>query len=88
MASKRTETELARDRKRWWGIHDKDTYICPDCGRTQSEHDREWQVHHIDGIAGNVVGLCLTCHKVRHGAERWNVELYYWKKEFLKLGSD
>jgi len=85
--TKRTSYERAQDTKRWWEIHDKETYICPDCGRTQSEHDRRWEVHHIDGIAGNVVGLCLTCHKVRHGADRRSIELEAWKDEFLALGT-
>lgn len=27
------------------------------------------------------------CHKVRHGAERKNIELSAWKDEFLALGT-
>jgi len=85
--SKRTPTELQRDRERWWDIHNRDTYACPDCQRTRNEHGRRWEVHHINGEAGECVGLCQTCHKVRHGAERRKIELKAWKQEFLALGS-
>jgi hypothetical protein len=83
-----TTTERAVDRKRWWEIHDRETYVCPDCGRTQAEHGRPWEVHHLDGVAGDCVALCRTCHKVRHGARRRDLELGAWKDEFLALGTE
>lgn len=82
-----THLERARDRERWWSIHDQGEYACPDCGRTREEHGRRWEVHHLDGVAGDCVALCQTCHKVRHGAKRSNCEVRYWKEEFLALGS-
>jgi len=86
--SNRTPAEQKLDTKRWWEFHDKDTYVCPDCRRTQNEHGRRWEVHHINGEPGKCVGLCQTCHRVRHGAERRKIELGAWKREFLALGSD
>jgi len=81
-----TRIDRENDRQRWWSIHDKDTYICPDCGRTQAEHGRQWEVHHIDRTAGNCVALCLSCHKIRHGSSPEVVEVDWWKREFLALG--
>jgi hypothetical protein len=75
--------ERATDRERWWSIHDKDTYRCPDCGRTQAEHGRRWDVHHINGVPGNVVGLCEACHKIRHGADVTKVDVEAWKAAFV-----
>lgn len=83
----RTNADIKRDTKRWWEIHDKDSYVCPDCGRTQSEHGRQWQVHHINRQAGKVVGLYLSCHKIRHGADPESVDLEFWKTRFLNLGN-
>lgn len=80
-----TSTVRRNDRERFWTIHDKDGYICPDCGRPRGEI-RRWEVHHIGREPGNVVGLCLTCHKVRHGADRKAVDLDYWKESFRSLG--
>lgn len=81
-----TKMERVRDRGRWWSIHDKDEYVCPDCGRTRDEHDRRWEVHHLDGVAGKCVALYRTCHLVRHGAKRSNCDLEAWKREFVGLG--
>jgi hypothetical protein len=81
-----TSIDRTEDRTRFWEMHDKDSYVCPDCGRTRDEHGRRWEVHHLDGVAGNVVGLCLPCHKIRHGAKRRNIELEAWKDEFLQMG--
>lgn len=81
-----TTTERHADRVRWWEIHDKDTYICPDCGQTLDEHGRRWEVHHLDAEAGKCVALCQTCHNVRHGADRKSIDLETWKREFLAMG--
>ena len=83
-----TSNERQRDRERWWRIHNKETYVCPDCGRTQNEHEREWHVHHLKGVQGNVVALCESCHKIRHGGDPKSVDLQFWKEEFLSLGGD
>jgi len=80
-----TEMERATDRERWWSIHDKEDYICPDCGRTQAEHQRLWEVHHINGVAGDCVALCKACHYIRHGSEPKDVDLEWWKQGFLDL---
>lgn len=74
-----------QDRKRWWGIHDRDDYICPDCGRTREEIER-WNVHHVGKQPHKIVGLCQLCHNVRHGAIRWKNDLEAWKDEFLAIG--
>lgn len=74
------------DRETWWQMHDKDEYVCPDCGRTNEHNEfRCWEVHHIDGVPGNVVGLCQTCHYVRHGTKRWRMSLETWKEEFVSM---
>jgi predicted Fe-S protein YdhL (DUF1289 family) len=76
-----TNPQRKRDRKVWWSIHDKDEYICPDCER-QRDEIREWELHHINKEARKIVGLCKTCHAVRHGAERTHIDLEAWKEEF------
>lgn len=82
-----TNQHREQDRTRWWEIHDKDTYICPDCGKTADEEGfRGWEVHHIDAEPGNVVGLCYVCHWVRHGSDRRDIDLEAWKDEFLAVG--
>jgi len=77
------DSERAGDRERWWQIHDKQTYICPDCGRTKAEHGREWQVHHINRERGKIVGLCKPCHDIRHGADVVDIDVQAWKAAFL-----
>lgn len=76
-----TPAERKRDRKRFFDIHDPDEYVCPDCERTQGEHGRRWEVHHIDGEAGKCVGLCRSCHRIRHGATRRSVDVELWKRD-------
>ena len=83
-----TKSHRNQDTKRWWEIHDKDEYVCPDCGRDNShKHFNEWEVHHIDREPHKIVGLCRTCHKVRHGATRSEIDLEAWKEGFMSLGS-
>ena len=69
-----------QDRRRWWAIHDPETYVCPDCERTRDEHGSVWEVHHLDAEPGRIVGLCLPCHRKRH--RRANVErrLGVWRQ--------
>lgn len=80
-----TDSVRIQDRETFWAIHSKEEYLCPDCKRG-SEEVRRFEIHHIDKTPGNIVGLCLTCHKVRHGAERRSIDLDAWKQEFLELG--
>lgn len=80
-----TSSVRQRDRRRWWEIHDQDDYVCPDCGAMEPEVD-EFQVHHIDREPGKIVALCVTCHQVRHGATRHEIDLDAWKEEFVALG--
>jgi len=82
-----TNRERQEDRERWWKIHDKSEYRCPDCGRKQEEHGREWQVHHINRERGKIVALCESCHKIRHGADPKAVDLEFWKNGMLSLGT-
>lgn len=75
------------DRTRWWEIHDPDEYVCPDCGRGNDHPTfQQWEVHHIDRQPGKVVALCRICHNVRHGAERWRIDIETWKEEFVSIG--
>jgi len=79
-----SDLERVADRERWWSIHDRDSYICPDCGRTSDHPEfRQWEVHHHGGQAGKCVAVCERCHQVRHGAERRSVSVEWWKQEFI-----
>lgn len=75
------QTDRVRDRERFFDIHDPDEYVCPDCHRTQAEHGLPWHVHHIDGEPGKCVGLCQSCHQIRHGATRRTVDVDLWKRD-------
>jgi len=75
------QPERIRDRDRFFEIHDPDEYVCPDCGRSKDEHGRKWDVHHIGGEAGKCVGLCRSCHHIRHGATRRTVDVGLWKRD-------
>jgi len=79
-----TQAHRHDDRENWWNIHDKSSYLCPDCGRTQAEHGKAWQVHHIKRQPGKIVALCTPCHKIRHGADVKDVDLGAWKAAFLR----
>lgn len=83
MSATVTQTEKVKDAETWWSIHDKDTYVCPDCGRTQAEHGKKWHVHHINRQQGKIVGLCSPCHKIRHGADVIEIDVEAWKAAFL-----
>lgn len=57
-------------RERYWEKHDKSSYTCPDCGRTEKEIPGTLEVHHKAGNAydnslDNLVGLCNLCHCLR-----------------------
>jgi formate-dependent nitrite reductase cytochrome c552 subunit len=83
MSAAVTSSVRSDDRERWWEIHDKDTYVCPDCHRTREQHGRRWEVHHIDRVPGRVVALCKPCHDIRHGADPITVDIEAWKAGFL-----
>jgi len=64
--------DAARDRARraYWADLDRDSYRCPDCGRSSHELRTGFEVHHKDGNAenndiSNLVGLCRPCHNIR-----------------------
>jgi len=66
--SKRSSRSIAR--KRFWNEHNKQTYRCPDCGRTNDEVEGSIEVHHQNGSpydnrVQNLVGLCGVCHALR-----------------------
>lgn len=59
-------------RSLYWDKHDRDSYKCPDCSRTESEIPGTIEVHHINGEPHdnrpeNHVGLCRLCHMLREG---------------------
>ena len=66
--SKRSSRSIAR--KRFWNEHNKQTYRCPGCGRTNDEVEGSIEVHHQNGSpydnrVQNLVGLCGVCHALR-----------------------
>lgn len=74
------------DRDKWWSIHDPENYVCPDCGMTPCHPEFEqWEIHHIDAEPGNIVALCQTCHKIRHGAKPSKVSVERWKESLEAL---
>jgi len=85
MGYKISSAKARQDTERWWSVHDKTEYVCPDCGRGYDEV-RRFEVHHIDYDERKIVGLCQSCHYIRHGAKRRNVNVEWWKEEFLQLG--
>lgn len=65
---KNRSRKLARES--YWEKHDRDTYECPDCGRTEKEIKGRFEVHHkngepMDNRPKNQVGLCRVCHNLR-----------------------
>jgi nucleoside 2-deoxyribosyltransferase len=57
-------------RESYWQRHDRDSYECPDCGRTEDEIQGRFEVHHkngepLDNRPENRVGLCRLCHNLR-----------------------
>lgn len=89
MSRELTGSIRVRDRKRWWELHDQGEYVCPDCGRTNDHPEfTRWEVHHINGEPGKIVGLCQKSHDIRHGAKPKNVSLEWWKEAFLSIGDE
>lgn len=59
-------------RESYWEEHNRATYQCPDCGRTEDEVQGRFEVHHkngepMDNRPENQVGLCRLCHNLREG---------------------
>lgn len=59
-------------RQSYWEDHDRATYECPDCGRTEDELRHGFEVHHkngepMDNRPENRVALCRPCHNLREG---------------------
>jgi nucleoside 2-deoxyribosyltransferase len=59
-------------RESYWQRHDRDSYECPDCGRSENEIEGRFEVHHkngepLDNRPENRVGLCRLCHNLREG---------------------
>lgn len=57
-------------RESYWETHDRDSYECPDCGRTEDEIRGSFEVHHkngepLDNRPENRVALCRVCHNLR-----------------------
>lgn len=82
-------------RQWWWSQHNRDEYVCPDCGRG---NDRviEFHIHHIDGDPlnnnpENLIGLCNRCHSWRHntGPTLSGLDVEEWKQAFVgKSGAE
>lgn len=78
----------------WWANHDKDTYECPDCGRSLPRAG-EFDVHHIDedptnNDPENLIALCRRCHVWRHhnGPTLKGLDVDEWKDGFLSVGEE
>lgn len=59
-------------RKVFWEKYDRETYECPDCGRTEGQLIRKFEVHHkgghpMDNRPENLIALCRPCHNLREG---------------------
>jgi hypothetical protein len=68
MRMKEKHRRLARER--YWEENDRDSYNCPDCGRTEEGIEGSFEVHHINGEpldnrVENHVALCRLCHNLR-----------------------
>jgi len=85
MAAEVTDSIRTMDTLRWWEIHDKDSYTCPDCLRDPEEHPHQLEVHHVNKEPHKIVGLCAACHDIRHGADPHSRDLEFWKQGFLAL---
>lgn len=56
-------------------IRDRDKWTCQDCGEQRVRWGAALHVHHIDedklnNDPGNLISLCATCHRRRHGARK------------------
>jgi 5-methylcytosine-specific restriction endonuclease McrA len=74
------------DRVKFWEVHAKGTYECPQCGKTQ-EDGATFDVHHIDGNPengdmGNLTALCRECHRDEHGMQPGK-ERGHWSEEYF-----
>jgi hypothetical protein len=57
-------------RESYWQAHARDSYECPDCGRSESELQGTFEVHHkngepLDNRLENRGALCRICHMLR-----------------------
>lgn len=67
---KERSRKIARDR--YWKENDRESYRCPDCGRTEDDLRNGFEVHHksgspMDNRPENLVALCRPCHNIREG---------------------
>jgi len=69
-----SNTNAFKDRSRrlaresYWETHDRKSYECPDCGRSENEAKGTFEVQHkngetLDNRPENRVALCRSCHK-------------------------
>ena len=68
--TKGSHRSLAREI--FWEHHDRETYECPDCRRTEPECVNPFEVHHksgvpVDNSPENLIALCRPCHNLREG---------------------
>lgn len=77
-------------REWYWTTNDLESYECPDCGR-DSDRVAQFEVHHVDGDPTNndprnLLGLCLRCHRWRHGSPNISaLDVEEWKHKFEKI---
>jgi len=75
-------------RKLFWSEHDKDSYKCAVCSRSDVRID----VHHRDGDPFNnhmvnLIGVCHRCHTNHHSRQKRFESLKSWKESFEELGN-
>lgn len=79
-------------RERFWEQHDKEQYVCPNCGRGRGEVE-QFQVHHIsghpeDGSDRNLIALCRKCHWEKHNISPGERKGHWSERFFDEYNSD
>jgi len=84
MGFKDRSRRLARES--YWEDHDRDSYECPDCGRSEDEIRGSFEVHHkngepLDNRPENRVALCRVCHNLREDKKPSIKEIEYLRSQ-------
>lgn len=80
-------------RIKYWNNHHRESYTCPDCGRSKDQLSNGFEVHHIDGDPTNnqlknLVGLCTVCHKLREGKKPTMASIREFRRQFNSNNPD
>lgn len=82
---KEDSRKLARDR--FWSQYARQTYTCPDCGRSRDQLRKRFEVHHKNGDPtdnglSNLVALCQFCHNLRESKKPSLNEIEHMRNQF------